>query len=299
MSETQPKEKFPDWDRKTRMPVPPPPPKSCDCQFHVYDDIAKYPPKLAIKHELPDAPFSAAQTMLKALGFTRGVFVHASVYDTDYKLLFDLFETLKDRSNFRAVVVVKDEVSDSELEKLNAIGVRGVRFHVAERYAPYPKDEFKRVLTRVRDLGWHVRLHFDPQQLLEYADVLELVQDLQIVIDHMGRLDFSKGLEQPAMRFILDRLKHENWWMMVSNGNRVSKMEAGWDDAVPFGKAFVEAAPDRNIWATDWPHVRWRKQRMMNDAEEVELFYRYVDNDAALIKKIFVDNPARLHGFTD
>jgi 2-pyrone-4,6-dicarboxylate lactonase len=74
-------------------------------------------------------------------------------------------------------------------------------------------------------------------------------------------------------------------------------MDAGWDDAVPFGRAYIEAAPDRIIWATDWPHVRWRKARMMNDAEEVELLYRYVDHDRALIQKILVDNPARLHGF--
>jgi predicted TIM-barrel fold metal-dependent hydrolase len=85
--------------------------------------------------------------------------------------------------------------------------------------------------------------------------------------------------------------------MMVSNGNRTSALESGWDDAVPFGRAYIEAAPDRIIWATDWPHVRWRKRRMMNDAEEVELLYRYVDYDAAMIRRILVDNPARLHGF--
>ena len=43
--------------------------------------------------------------------------------------------------------------------------------------------------------------------------------------------------------------------------------------------------------------MQWRKQRMMNDAEEVELLYRYVDNDQALLQKILVDNPARLHEF--
>ena len=36
---------------------------------------------------------------------------------------------------------------------------------------------------------------------------------------------------------------------------------------------------------------------MMNDAEEVELLYRYVDGDMTLLRKILVDNPARLHGF--
>lgn len=86
--------------------------------------------------------------------------------------------------------------------------------------------------------------------------------------------------------------------MMLSNGARLSRMTDDWDDAVPFGQAFVEAAPDSMIWGSDWPHVRWRKSRMPNDAELVELMYRYVDHDADLIQKILVDNPARLHGFS-
>jgi len=97
---------------------------------------------------------------------------------------------------------------------------------------------------------------------------------------------------------MVDRLKNdENWWMMVSNGNRLSPMESGWDDAIPIAQAFIAAAPDRIIWGSDWPHVQWRKKRMMNDAEEVELRYRYVDYDRTLLQKILVDNPARLHGF--
>jgi predicted TIM-barrel fold metal-dependent hydrolase len=84
---------------------------------------------------------------------------------------------------------------------------------------------------------------------------------------------------------------------MLSNGSRLSSMNDGWDDAVPFGEAFVEAAPDRLIWGSDWPHVRWRKPRMPNDGELVELLYRYVRNDQSLIQKVLVENPARLHGF--
>ena len=97
---------------------------------------------------------------------------------------------------------------------------------------------------------------------------------------------------------VLDVLTRENWGLMTSNGHRDSTTDSGWDDAVPYGKAFVQAAPDRMVWATDWPHAGWTK-RMMNDAEEVELLYRYVDNDATLLRKILVGNPARLHGFAD
>jgi predicted TIM-barrel fold metal-dependent hydrolase len=97
-----------------------------------------------------------------------------------------------------------------------------------------------------------------------------------------------------VIRWVLDMLKQENWWMMVSNGNRDSKFDAGWDDALPYGKAFIEAAPERIIWGTDWPHPQWKK-RMMNDAEEVEL-RRYIDGAAKLLENPGVDN---LSGSTD
>ena len=60
----------------------------------------------------------------------------------------------------------------------------------------------------------------------------------------------------------------------------------------------IQAAPDRTIWGTDWPHIHWQK-RMMNDAEEGELLYRYVDGDRDLLKRVLCDNPARLHRFND
>lgn len=293
------KEKFPDWDRNTRPPVPLPPANSCDCQIHIYGDLKTYPPKWNISHELPNATFADAQRVLKVLGFGRAVIVHASVYDTDYRLLYDTMTGLQeDRDSYRAVVVLKDDVTDKELLRLHEHGVRGVRFHIASRYESDSKDAVRRTMARVREMGWHARLHLDPPDFLEYADVFSESKDVPLIIDHMGRLDFSLGMEQPAFKWMVDRLKNENWWMMVSNGNRMSKMDSGWDDAVPFGKAYVEAAPDRTIWCSDWPHVRWRKARMMNDAEEVELLYRYVDNDAGLLKKILVDNPAKLHGFS-
>jgi 2-pyrone-4,6-dicarboxylate lactonase len=291
------KEKFPDWDRNPRAPVPLPPPKSCDCQLHIYEDQTKYPVRWNIGHEVPDGKFSDAQRVLKILGIERAVIVHASVYDTDYSMIKDILSTAPNRQDFRGAVVFNESVKDRELDELAELGVCGVRFHIAKRYAAYPKDAFLRTIDRAKARGWHVRLHMDGPDLLDYSDVLESLRDVQVSIDHMGRVDFSQGLEQPSVRWILKMLERENWWMMASNGNRTSTMEAGWDDAVPFGRAYIEAAPDRIIWSTDWPHVRWRKKRMMNDAEELELLYRYADNDPAIIKKILVDNPARLHGF--
>ena len=291
------KERYPDWARDTRLPVPPPPALSCDCQFHVYGDARDYPPKWTIKHELPNATFSDSLAMHHALGFTRRVLVHASVYDSDYKLLTDSLRSLPSRTNVRAAVVVNDDAADRDLQDLSDLGVCAGRFHITSRYERLSKDLVARTLARIRELGWHARLHVDPALLMDYGHLFDEVKDVDMVIDHLSHLDFSQGINQPAVNWMLDRIIDRGWWMLVSNGNRLSTLESGWDDAIPFARQFIHAAPDRMLWATDWPHVRWRKKRMMNDAEAVELFYRYVDFDADLIQKILVDNPARLHRF--
>lgn len=188
---------------------------------------------------------------------------------------------------------------DRELLELKELGVVGARFNIGKRWLEgSSKMSVQRNLERARDLGLHARLHIAGEDVFEWSDTLTRIKGLTYIIDHMGSIDLSLGLSQPAMRWYLDILKEEGWWMMVSNGNRHSKMDFDWDDAVPFGRAYVEAAADRLIWGTDWPHVVWLK-RMMNDAEALELFYRYVDNDTDLIRRILVENPAKLHGFAE
>jgi 2-pyrone-4,6-dicarboxylate lactonase len=298
----QQQEVFPVWVRETRAPVPLPPAKSCDCQFHIYGDPQKYPPKPGAYYKPPDATFEHMQGVLKTLGFERGVIVHPMPYDTDHSLLIDTLSGLgrDERKNFRATGIIKDNVSDKELEKLDSLGVVAARFNIGKRYEEgNSKDSVRRSIDRAREIGWHARLHVGGDDIVADRAFLESIKDITVAVDHMAHLHFDEGLDQPAARWLVHMLKNEGWWMMLSNGNRDSKAESVWDDAVPFGRMFIEAAPDRMIWGSDWPHVNWRKKRMMNDAETVELLYRYVDNDQALLKKILVDNPARLHGFAD
>lgn len=292
-------QKIYEWDKNPRMPAPAPPAGSCDCQFHIYGDPARFPPRANAPYPpITSASFAEAQRMHRAIGFARGVIVHSAIYGSDHRLLLHALESLGDRDRYRGIGILDDNVSDTELERLNAAGVRGARFNFIRFFAIEQREaEVRRAMARLREVGWHARLHVNGEDLLQNSALLRSIKDIPMVIDHFGHVGFAGGIDRPVIRWVLDTLKHENWWVMISNGNRDSKMEAGWDDAVPYGKAFIEAAPDRIVWGSDWPHPQWTK-RMMNDAEEVELLYRYVDNDAALLKKILVDNPARLHGFT-
>ena len=291
--------RFPEWDRAIRPPVPLPPPHACDCQAHIFGDLARYPTQPGAAYIPPAASFEDLCAVEKTLGFERFVIVHSTLYGPDHRLAVDVLEALPDRSHVRLIARVDDSTSDKEIEKLHALGACGVRFgfrHDLPR--PLSFDTVTRTAQRIAPLGWHLRLHFLRGTLMENTPRLATLAGLPLVVDHLGYPDPALGAADPACRWLVDRLRHDpNWWVMLSNGNRLSAMDAGWDDAVPIARAYIEAAPDRVIWGSDWPHVQWRKPRMMNDGEVVELLYRYADNDKALIRKILVDNPARLHGF--
>ncbi len=231
--------------------------------------------------------------MHRTLGIERGVLVQPTPYGTDHTLLL---EALAEDPHYRGVAIVDDSVSDAELARLDRAGVRAARFTFEKTMRNVGgTDVFERAVARIAELGWHVRIHISGEELVEFAPLLQRVR-VPAVLDHMVRLDFSKGRDQPGFALALDFLKNENWWIMVSNGDRFAPGGAPWDEAVAWGRTFIAAAPDRAIWCTDWPHVRYRKPQMVNDADALELLYRYTP-DAAIRQKVLVDNPARLMGF--
>ena len=113
----------------------------------------------------------------------------------------------------------------------------------------------------------------------------------------MGRPDPLRGKDDPNLRAVLDLLSKGNFWVMLSLGEKTSKAGPPWDDVIPIARAYIEAAPDRCVWASDWPHPVSVVQPP-NDADLLELLYRYAPDEAEL-QKILVTNPARLFGFPD
>ncbi len=286
---------FPPFDAATRTPVPAVPAHSCDAQVHVFaQDTVRYPPAGKRVYDPPLGSMGDAMRMHAALGCTRGVVVQATIYGTDNRLMAD---SIAGRANYRGIAIIDDSVDDAELARLDAAGVRGARFNFASFLGLVPTAaEFRRSIARITELGWHARVHTSGDEILEVADLLREAT-CPVVLDHMAHLDFALGLDQPAFLLALELLRDEKFWVMLSSGDRGSVQEREWTDAVPFGQRFYAAAPDRSIWCTDWPHVRYRKP-MVNDGDLIELLYRFLPDDAAHTR-VLVTNPARLMGFQD
>jgi predicted TIM-barrel fold metal-dependent hydrolase len=280
----------------TWKPEAPPPPGSCDCQVHVFGDPTKYPLRTGGAYAPPsDATIDAATRMHHTLGLNHGVVVQASVHGTNHTILLDALA--KAGRRYRGIAIIDDAVSDEELGRLHDAGVRGARFNFWKQLniAPTPAG-FLCQVDRIKEYGWHAKVHCAGEEWLELRELLAKVK-IPVVIDHMGHPDLKRGLDQPMVRVLLDLLKSENWWVTISNADRFSAAEHGWGDALPLAQRFIEAAPDRAIWCTDWPHVQYTKP-MPNDAELLDFLCRAAP-DAEQRRKILAANPARLFGLSD
>ncbi len=282
------------------------PKNSCDTHLHVFGDAKMYPVANANALYQPpqDCTFEAMKSLHAAMGVDRAVFVQPTIYGTDHSLLHDVLKAAPE-GNYRGVAIVDDSVSDAELERLNSVGVRGARFNFGGRFKLAPSlDGLRRNLDRVRELGWFVKVFGFEDDFLPVADELRKIE-IPAIIDHMGGPNYQRGTSQPAMLLILDLLKRENWWIGLSNGDLRSLSGPPWDDAVEFGRMLYEAAPDRCMWGTDWPHVhRFIRPHeaghsdygLDHEMQRVALLERYLPDRQAR-DRVLVDNPARFFGF--
>jgi 2-pyrone-4,6-dicarboxylate lactonase len=272
-----------------------PPPGACDAHCHVFGPSGRFPYAPERRYTPPDAPRERLRALHEHLGLARAVLVQASCHGTDNSAMLDAIawaRRFEPGGAWRGVAMVEKDVTDRELEALSEGGVRGVRFNFVRHLGGAPDLEaFDRVTGRIGALGWHVVLHLDAEDILEYRARIERLK-VPFVIDHMGRVKADHGLAQKPFRMLLELMKNELAWVKVSGPERVSASGKPFHDAIPFARALIEAAPERVLWGTDFPHPNVRV--MPNDGELVDLL-PLVCPDERLRRKLLVGNPARLY----
>ena len=201
----------------------------------------------------------------------------------------------RSKGKYRGTAIIDEGFSEKDFQRMDDGGIRGVRFNFVKHLGGRPDMAFfKRTVERVKAMDWHLILHLDATDLAEFSDLFRKIP-VPMVIDHMGRVKAADGLEQPAFKVLLEWMRQDNFWVKVCGPERVSSMGPPFTDAVPFARKLIEAAPERILWGTDWPHPNVGKY-MPNDGDLMDLFAQMAP-EPALQRKILVDNPARLYGF--
>jgi predicted TIM-barrel fold metal-dependent hydrolase len=187
--------------------------------------------------------------------------------------------------------VVDEGFGDAALAELDRRGTRGVRFNAVSGNGA-PLDQMEALARRIAPLGWHLQVFVRGRELPDLAPRLAALP-VPVVVDHMGGVRAEEGVEAPGFQALLRLLGTGRAWVKLS-GYRISARPP-FEDAAPFARALLRAAPERCVWGTDWPHPSL-SDWMPEDGHLLDLLGDWAPGDA-LRRRVLVENPAELYGF--
>jgi 2-pyrone-4,6-dicarboxylate lactonase len=264
-----------------------------DCHLHIFGPEDRFPVSPHAGYRPPRAGIAAYRRLMESLKLDRCVVVQPSIYGTDNSATLSALAALKGKA--RGVGMVAPDVSDAELDRLHAAGVRGVRLSNLTRDT-VPHAAFDAVADRIARLGWHIQLLADRHEIPPIAPIVARSK-VPVVFDHMGRGRAEEGVSGPGFQTLLTLMREGHVWSKLSGPEAGSTKPPEFRDMDPFAEALIATAPDHLVWGTDWPHPGARAF-VPYDADLLDNLLRWAP-DAALQAKILVDNPARLYGFSD
>ena len=202
-------------------------------------------------------------------------------------------------------------VSDSELDEMHDLGVRGIRINLKSTSQNRSKEDLIANLRsharRIHRLKWAIQLHIGLADMEKIADEIQDL-GLPVVIDHLATPETTQAPRlQPGYTQFMDLLSKKQIWVKLSGIYRFSKLP----DLDSYIREILRIAPTQVVWASDWPHTGGVAANPLGDRHAVQE-YREFDvpafiaqckewcaKDEALVQKILVDNPRRLWQYDD
>ena len=294
------REAFPSLDEAPDCPAPQPyplgptgyavPPGAVDTHAHVIGIPPEFPFVRPRSYTPPPATAEDYLAMLDATGMTYGVLVQVSVHGTDNRLLLAALRAHRQR--LRGVAVIPLGLPDADLAALQEAGVVGLRVNVLYG-GGVGLQEVEAYGALAREMGWHLQFLLDARDLPPVATRLARLP-VPVVVDHMGHFPTSAGLDDPGFRTLVS-LVRDGAWVKLQGAFRNSTAGPPYADTIPFARALNDAAPDRCLWGSDWPHVAtWGPIPAIGDL--LDLMADWVP-DPARRRKLFVENAHSLYGF--
>jgi predicted TIM-barrel fold metal-dependent hydrolase len=283
-------------DRNPRKPRIVLPQGSIDSHVHVFEP--GYPLSPGRGYNPPNSTLADLKHLHATLGIERVVFTQPSVYGTDNSAILDAMAALNaeqpDRA--RSVIALDMNVKDKELAALDESGVRGVRLNTDNKGGmPIEIGEVPELAARIRPFGWHLEFLFPGKDIVELMPVFTALE-VPMSIAHFAYQPATAGVRAVGFKALLELVRRGNTWIKISGANRVSATDLPpYDDVKPMARALIQAAPQRIMWGTDWPHPN-KYVVNPNDGDLVDAFGDWVGEEA-MRRKIMVDTPAAFYRF--
>lgn len=230
--------------------------------------------------------------MQQRIGLSRVIVVQPNAYQDDNRVTLEAIRAL---GPAKGVGVIKPGVSDAEIERLTKGGI------VAQRIFQLPWgaigfDRMHEVMSRVHPFGWHANIQLDGRELPQWEDSIRKLPG-RFVIDHIGKYLEPVAPEHASFKSLLRLLDTGRCWVKLSGAYETSKDGApDYGDVGRLARALVEHAPERMLWASNWPHPSAPRDNIPDDADLLDLLLAWAPDESTR-RKILVDNPAELYGF--
>ena len=273
----------------TEVPKLKAPALACDCHHHIYD-TARFPaPQSGAE---PNSTVADYRLLQKRIGTTRDVIVTPRPYLTDNRVTLDAIAQLG--PNARGVAVIHPDITDADLSVLARGGIRGIRFSLSAnptQKAATTLDMIEPLSKRINSLGWHVQINMDPDQIVAAEDLWMRLPSA-IVFDHMGHIPQPMGMKHPAYPLIRRLVDKGRTWVKLSvTYDNTKDGPPTYADVNKVAQSYVQAAPERMVWGSNWPHPTETKKP--DDAVLFDLLTEWAPREATR-HRILVENPAIL-----
>ncbi|TCM53204.1 D-galactarolactone isomerase [Rhizobium sp. PP-F2F-G48] len=264
-----------------------------DAQMHMY--LPGYPAQPG-GPDLPAGSLPNAdqyRAFMAWLGIDRVIITQGNAHQRDNGNLLACLDEMGDVA--RGVAVIDETTSESELDRLSAAGVVGVRIMDLPGGA-VGLDALEAVDAKAASRGWMLAVQFDGNRILDHAPRLQALKS-RWVFDHHGKFFAGATPDGPEITALRQLLDGGRCWFKFA-GVYESSRSGGPDyaDVAAFSKVLAAHAPERIVWGSNWPHNLAKTQDTYpDDVALANTVLGWISDEAAL-RQALVDNPEELFG---
>lgn len=259
-----------------------------DCHAHV---IMKNVALVAERHSAParDCDVQEYLQILDTHGVTYGLLTAPSFYGPNNEVLLNALKIANGR--LRGTAIVEPTITETELAKLQAAGICGLRLNWIrrEKIPDITSEPYTALLAKARDAGLHIEVYLEGEHL---APVLKAINrsGAKAVIDHFGHPPGPDASNSQGFIALLDSIDQGNTWVKLSAPYRLR-------NATPnelIKKIINHGNGERAVWATDWPWVGFENKLSYDQC--VAWVFDWIA-DERIRNNILVNTPQTLFGF--
>jgi 2-pyrone-4,6-dicarboxylate lactonase len=271
------------------------PANACDSHVHVFGPRNRFPYAEQRRNTPAEAPKEKLYALHKRLGISRCVIVQSITHGLDNAVVEDAIDA--GGGNYLGVALTPVDVSDRELKRLAARGFRAVRFHFMKHIAGgHDVNEVLKLTPRLAEVGMHLQVHFESELVHTVGQEL-LNSAVPVVIDHMGRVDATRGEQHADFQGLMRLLDHPKMHVKLSGIDRIessSHAGSGYPAGVALAHRLMTRFPERCVWGLDWPHPN--HTHVPDDGELVNAL-SCIAPTPDLLERLLVRNPQALYRF--